>query len=500
MLLRNKQLMIYTVTCKFACVCILAILITLLSSANVGLKAEAASVWNENRQVRVGNVSKDVKLVFVNPSNKRIEIRHVLADDQIGRTESLESMAKRMGAIAAINGTFFNAYTDDKQPHGVIQHNGHLLHNGTTGSVAGITGEQRLVIANVLPQIAGSKNGTAYGWSAWGLNHDTTTAFPTAVMIFTPEYKGQMTAGENAKSVVVEHGKVTAIVEQHVTIPENGYIIRVGNQVSDYLANYFQVGDIVDYRVEYTATTPSETVDWGRVRYAVGAGPILIHKGQVAIDFERDKMPDPKLTTEAGMRSFIGIRSDGVIGIGSVNSVTISQLAQIAKELGFVEAMNLDGGASSGIYYRGAYLRQPGRELSNALVIIEHPQPIPRIAVNGTELFLDVLPYMGFVQGDSERGVTMIPVRGVLEQTGADITWNGSDRAVVAKRGDILIELQVDSQIAKVNGKEFYLEVPATIRGNRVFIPIRFMSEALGDSVSWDQRAYMVSIRENTNQ
>jgi exopolysaccharide biosynthesis protein len=37
--------------------------------------------------------------------------------------------------------------------------------------------------------------------------------------------------------------------------------------------------------------------------------------------------------------------------------------------LGAYNAMNLDGGASSGLYYGGRYLTAPGRDLSNALII-----------------------------------------------------------------------------------------------------------------------------------
>lgn len=39
------------------------------------------------------------------------------------------------------------------------------------------------------------------------------------------------------------------------------------------------------------------------------------------------------------------------------------------KKAGAYQAMNLDGGASSGLYYNGKYLTTPGRKISNALVV-----------------------------------------------------------------------------------------------------------------------------------
>jgi exopolysaccharide biosynthesis protein len=39
------------------------------------------------------------------------------------------------------------------------------------------------------------------------------------------------------------------------------------------------------------------------------------------------------------------------------------------KQAGAYQAMNLDGGASSGLYYNGKYLTTPGRQISNAIVV-----------------------------------------------------------------------------------------------------------------------------------
>jgi exopolysaccharide biosynthesis protein len=41
------------------------------------------------------------------------------------------------------------------------------------------------------------------------------------------------------------------------------------------------------------------------------------------------------------------------------------------KQAGAYQAMNLDGGASSGLYFNGKYIRTPGREISNAILVIK---------------------------------------------------------------------------------------------------------------------------------
>lgn len=52
-------------------------------------------------------------------------------------------------------------------------------------------------------------------------------------------------------------------------------------------------------------------------------------------------------------RSAISVTKDNKLLLLTVNQATIKDLAEIMKDLGAKEAMNLDGGASSRLYYRG---------------------------------------------------------------------------------------------------------------------------------------------------
>lgn len=65
----------------------------------------------------------------------------------------------------------------------------------------------------------------------------------------------------------------------------------------------------------------------------------------------------------------MGITPEGRLLLVTTGAATIKQLARGMQRLGCREAMNLDGGASSGLWLEGRYLTQPGREISNALVI-----------------------------------------------------------------------------------------------------------------------------------
>lgn len=83
----------------------------------------------------------------------------------------------------------------------------------------------------------------------------------------------------------------------------------------------------------------------------------------------RGRLPGPKILTGGGSRSALGITRDHKLILLTSGGATIPQLAEIMKQAGAYQAMNLDGGASSGLYYNGKYLTTPGRLISNALVV-----------------------------------------------------------------------------------------------------------------------------------
>lgn len=94
-------------------------------------------------------------------------------------------------------------------------------------------------------------------------------------------------------------------------------------------------------------------------------------------------------------------------------------------------------------------------------------------------------------------GRLMVPLRGVLEKTGAYVDWDPATQTVLATRGDLVLELNIGSRNARVNGRNVRMDVPAmTISGNTM-VPLRFVSESLGVTVAWDNRTRTVSIESS---
>ena len=53
-----------------------------------------------------------------------------------------------------------------------------------------------------------------------------------------------------------------------------------------------------------------------------------------------------------------------------------------------------------------------------------------------------------------ENGSTIIPLRGLFELMGADITWNGDDQSITVTDRDLKIELQVENKLVYVTDPE----------------------------------------------
>ena len=105
---------------------------------------------------------------------------------------------------------------------------------------------------------------------------------------------------------------------------------------------------------------------------------------------------------------------------------------------------------------------------------------------------IDVAPFI-------VNGSTMIPLRGLLELMGAEITWYGEDQSIDIDNGTFFIHLQIDNKLVYVRHPiygdiRYTLLSKPVISEGRTFIPLRFVSEQLGYNVSWNGDTQEITI------
>jgi hypothetical protein len=107
------------------------------------------------------------------------------------------------------------------------------------------------------------------------------------------------------------------------------------------------------------------------------------------------------------------------------------------------------------------------------------------VQLNGNTLNLNPAP--------TERaGRVFVPLRGVFENLGASVVYaNGVINAT--GRGHT-ISLRIGSQQATVDGQQQTIDVAPFIIGASTYVPLRFVSQALGATVNWDGANRVVAI------
>ncbi len=342
------------------------------ATANVVRISSRPGLRTVTESVAVNGKTYSARVVEI-PRSAGLKAEVALAQGRVGAVEDLAGMASRVGAIAAINGTYFQAYATPPDPWNTIIYDGRAVHVGDPRGTVGFRGDGTAVIGLLQVKIEGELDGSyawPNNWYAYGLNH-TPAPGGSSVYIFTPDH-GPNLGFAYGTAVVVENGQIQSVVtDQDVTIPPDGFVINLtGNET--YLLDRFTPGLSIGYR---TVFTDAYGRDWSGVTAAVAAGPLLLVDGQVVVNPAAERFQEDKILTLASTRSAIGIKPDGTVLLVVVPGITVSDMAVLMQSLGARDAQCLDGGGSSGLWFRGHYIFQPGRLLSNALVFVPQDGP-----------------------------------------------------------------------------------------------------------------------------
>ncbi|MEX1031310.1 MAG: stalk domain-containing protein [Paenibacillaceae bacterium] len=126
--------------------------------------------------------------------------------------------------------------------------------------------------------------------------------------------------------------------------------------------------------------------------------------------------------------------------------------------------------------------------LSNAMNTVEtiNPEP-PIIYIDGQRLQPKVDPII-------INGNTLVPMRDIFEEQGAELEWNAPSRKVTATKDDISFTYIIGQTKAYKNNQPLSLSVPGQIVDGYTLVPLRLVSETLGNVVKWHPKSRTISI------
>ncbi len=109
------------------------------------------------------------------------------------------------------------------------------------------------------------------------------------------------------------------------------------------------------------------------------------------------------------------------------------------------------------------------------------------VTLNGETLTFDVRPQL-------IDNRTMVPLRKIFEAMGAVVDWNDDTQTVTATKGNERVIATINSKNVYINGEAKTLDVPPMVIDDRTLVPVRFVAEAFGANVEWNEATQTVVI------
>lgn len=112
-----------------------------------------------------------------------------------------------------------------------------------------------------------------------------------------------------------------------------------------------------------------------------------------------------------------------------------------------------------------------------------------KITVRGRPFQSDLPPVL-------RSGRILIPVRAVMNALQAVVVWDEANQTITITRDHVVVVIRLGEIVYYVNGEPLKMDVPAQRMGNRTFVPLRFIAEALGEKVGFAKQSGAITIGE----
>ena len=234
-------------------------------------------------------------------------------------------------------------------------------------------------------------------FNIWYIN--TNPIDSSGAYLYTPE-KGTTLIVPEGKVITVQNKIITKVElnAKNINIPKDGFVIYYGKDAASdqYISDRFSTGKSVDFYHESTLSLDTDNIiknavaenqaalatkvgsnvtaevtgiNLNAVDDMISAGPFLVNNGVVITDYISQGLKEAKIITGSAQRSGLGITKNNKLILVTGSNLKMTELAEIMKNLNCDRAMNLDGGASSGLYAKGKMITIPGRKLNTVLMI-----------------------------------------------------------------------------------------------------------------------------------
>ena len=330
--------------------------------------SSTVSLTQKSYALPSGTVKADV--LTVNLNNPRVSVRSAMVNNTLGATAPFASIVAASGALAVVNANYFQSYQDFKTPIGHVVCGGEFL-SGVTGLTAfALTSDNRVRVGKpaFFFRVSGDSGNS---WSCYEVN--STVQGGDNSILFTPAYGPSVTLTAAGTVVTVKDGAITAVSSlspgESAPIPAGGFLLWLS---AGYTATDYYRAPTVGERVTmepYLFKADEEGFVWdSSIVSLVSGSPRLVKDGASCTQLDPG-FTEARFPTSSTPRTAIGVLPDGKLLLVSTGAATVQLMRELMLALGCEDAMCLDGGGSTALYYNGRTLRSPGRELTTTLQV-----------------------------------------------------------------------------------------------------------------------------------
>lgn len=306
-----------------------------------------------------------VRVLMVDPKIFRGSFKTSIGQT-IAKRETTSSMSKLTGAIAGVNGGFFNIHTVKEikgDPMGISVVGGRLLSEAVPGRSGLVVNGRKIRITELKSTVtATSSDGTRA--EVRGVNRA-----PAAdeLVLYTEEF-GTKTAADGGTEVVLNaQGRVIATRQAGGAVPRGASVLHGNGVMADWLLEHAMESATVRLDTKVIDLRTRRTVPLTPQTYVMGGGVGLVNNGRIRVTALADGQASVNMMLRRHPRTMAGITKSGGLILatvdGRVPGVTVGasmvEAAQLMRWLGAKQAINLDGGGSSAMVVGHKVVNQP---------------------------------------------------------------------------------------------------------------------------------------------
>lgn len=265
------------------------------------------------------------------------------------RKETVKSIAKNTGAIAAINGGFFHL---NSSAAGILKISGHWL---------GIAYRPRAAVGwnhkgKFIFGFPDTKSSISTDSGILKINSMNNTKAKSKPILFSePLHRQDTISHQQACYIAFKGSKLVKYSTNALDIPDNGYVYYSPDKS---ICTPSKMKGFQHFKLDIDVFEGDDKYNWNNMPFIIGGAPMLVMNGKLA-DFtiQKNKVRKDFFYDRHG-RTAVGELHDGRIILVIIeedpfeknSGVSIPKLAEYMLSLGCKHAINLDGGSSTSMF------------------------------------------------------------------------------------------------------------------------------------------------------